>query len=136
MIRLELRNGQLASGSKDSTIKIWNMANGKCFKTLQGHSSFVSQLQQLESGELVSSSFDMTIKIWNVEEGTCIRTLVGHTSSVDSITVNSRNNTLASCSWDKTIKTWDWKTGVCVKTILVADEDEDVEAPMVRVVFI
>ena len=91
----------------------------RCIKTLQGHSNWVLQLEQLESGELVSCSADKTIKLWNLIEGTCIRTLVGHTDFVRSIKVNSQNNILMSCSDDGTIKTWDTKTGECVNTILV-----------------
>jgi WD40 repeat protein len=34
---LLLSNGQLASGSGDKTIKIWNTVTGDCIKTLEGH---------------------------------------------------------------------------------------------------
>ena len=113
-----LRNGQLASGSRDKTIKIWNIESAECVQTLQGHSKLVMRLQQLESGELISCSSDTTIKIWNLTEGSCIRTLFGHTSSVRSIRLNNKNHTLVSCSEDGTIKTWDLKTCECVNTIV------------------
>lgn len=33
-----LKNNYLASGSLDTTIKIWNIINGSLIKTLEGHS--------------------------------------------------------------------------------------------------
>ena len=50
-------------------------------------------------------------------DSTCIRTLVGHANGVNSIRLNSENNTFVSCSDDKTIKIWNWRTGQCLNTI-------------------
>jgi WD40 repeat protein len=36
---LELQGNTLASGSGDSTVKIWNMSSGKCVSTLRGDST-------------------------------------------------------------------------------------------------
>ena len=120
-----MRNGQLASGSGDYTIKIWNIVSGKCTQTLQGHSDLVYQLLQLKSGDLVSCSRkDHNIKIWNLTEGICIRTLVGHTCWVISIIVNSQSNTLVSSSQENTIKTWNLETGECVNTLEIQNEDD------------
>ena len=35
-----LWNNQLASGSSDSTTKIWNLDSGECVRTLTGHQLF------------------------------------------------------------------------------------------------
>ena len=115
----QLACGQVASGTNQRNIKIWNVENGVCVKILKGHSNAIRRLHVLESGELVSCSEDKTIKLWNVETGDCILTLLGHNNSVLSIIINKQNNTLISSSKDGTIKTWDLKTGGCVNTIPV-----------------
>jgi WD40 repeat protein len=30
-------DGNIASGSDDTTVKIWNSSTGECLKTLEGH---------------------------------------------------------------------------------------------------
>lgn len=60
---IELGNGNIASGSRDNTIKIWNR-NGECLKTLTGHSGTILSLAETSDGKLVSASRDKTIKIW------------------------------------------------------------------------
>ena len=36
----------IASGSRDNTIKLWNMNTKSCIKTLKGHTSYVNCLKQ------------------------------------------------------------------------------------------
>jgi WD40 repeat protein len=60
-----LQNGDLVSGSDDSTIKIWNPNDGTLKRTLNGHTGWVRSLTTLPNGDLVSGSDDCRIKIWN-----------------------------------------------------------------------
>ena len=39
-----LNNGDLASGSADTTIKVWNATSEKLKRTIKGHTSWVSSL--------------------------------------------------------------------------------------------
>jgi WD40 repeat protein len=66
-----MSGGRLASGSEDHTIKIWNINNLTCERTLFGHTGYVDSLVHLSDDRLVSGSSDHTIKIWNVNNGTC-----------------------------------------------------------------
>ena len=62
-----LRNGHLASGSSDTTIKIWNVeGDGQLVRPLTGHTSYVYSLVLLRNGHLASGSHDNTIKIWPI----------------------------------------------------------------------
>jgi WD40 repeat protein len=57
----------LASGSRDGTVKLWNLANGEALQTLQGHSGWVNCVAFDSHGNyLISSSADKTIKIWSL----------------------------------------------------------------------
>ena len=111
-----LENGDLVSGSEDSTIKIWNVDNGTVKRTLTGHIEWVKKLVMLENGDLVSCSDDTTIKIWNTENGTVKRTLTGHTEYVDVLKVLGKGG-LVSGSGDCKIKFWDVETGLVKKEI-------------------
>jgi WD40 repeat protein len=62
-----LQNGDLASGSDDLTIKIWNPNNGTLKRTLNGHNLHVNALTVLQNGDLASGSWYNTIKIWSTK---------------------------------------------------------------------
>ncbi|WP_430013942.1 hypothetical protein ACQY1Y_02925 [Microcystis ichthyoblabe FBCC-A1114] len=112
------RDGRtLASGSRDNTIKLWNIRTGKEIRTLQGHNSRVSSVSFSRDGKtLASGSDDKTIKLWNVETGQEIRTFKGHNSRVFSVSFSRDGKTLASGSDDKTIKLWNVETGQEIRT--------------------
>jgi WD40 repeat protein len=61
-----LPNGDLASGSMDKTIKIWDSNMGLLKRNLTGHTGTVFSVIVLPNGDLASGSSDKTIKIWNI----------------------------------------------------------------------
>jgi ribosome assembly protein 4 len=88
---------RLASGSKDSTIKVWNVRTGRCIITLSGHTDSVESIQWGGEGLLYSASRDRTIKVWNVDGGEdkrigiLVRTLVGHGHRVNTLALSSEH---------------------------------------------
>ena len=103
-----LHNGDLASGSDDQTVKIWNPYNGSLIRTLTGHTGQVRALTVLQNGDLVSGSCDKLIKIWNPIDGSLKRTLIGH-NRVWALALLENGN-LVSASDDRTIKIWSTKS--------------------------
>jgi len=77
--------GLLASGSSDSTIKLWNVKTGECIRTLTDHNDTVLSVTFDKKGILASGSLDKHIKLWNVTTGECITTLTGHENYVKSV---------------------------------------------------
>ena len=55
----------LASGSRDETIKIWNIEDRSIMSTLSGHTGTVSALCYVKEGVLVSGSLDNSLIIWS-----------------------------------------------------------------------
>ncbi|KAK3348796.1 beta transducin-like protein HET-E2C [Lasiosphaeria hispida] len=108
---------QLASGSNDETIKIWDATSGRCLQTLEGHSGYVQSVAFSPDGrQLASGSNDETIKIWDATSGRCLQTLEVHGRSVWSVAFSPDGRQLASGSY-KTIKTWDATSGRCLQTL-------------------
>ncbi|QLE45426.1 hypothetical protein FD723_32665 (plasmid) [Nostoc sp. C052] len=58
----------LASGSANSTIKLWHLCTKELINTLSGHSSHIHSVAFSPDGKtIVSGSQDKTIKIWRCE---------------------------------------------------------------------
>ena len=97
----------IVSGSRDKTIKIWNINTGECLNTLKGHSHYVQSIAISPDGKtLTSGSYDKKIKIWDLTTGDCLHTLQGHLEDVKSIAISQNGKTIVSGSDDKTIKIW------------------------------
>jgi len=104
-----LNNENLASGSSDNTIVIWQKTSEISFKlsnTLTGHTDRVISLVVLPNNMFASTSGDKSIRIWDQITFQCILILNGHTDSVRGLVV-IRNEYLISISFDKTIIVWD-----------------------------
>ena len=75
----------LATGSDDTTIKLWRVSDGAFVRTLAGHTSSVNSIAFSPDGTLlVSGSSDKTVRLWRVSDGTLARTLSGHTNWVNA----------------------------------------------------
>jgi len=66
------KDGTLASGSNDNTVRIWGMDSTgtfECKSTLSGHNGAVTQVEFSDAGTLVSASEDGTTRFWDVATG-------------------------------------------------------------------
>jgi tricorn protease-like protein len=109
---------KIVSGSKDNTIKIWDLGTGQCLRTLTGHTDIVWSVALTPDGtKIVSGSDDKTIKVWDLKTGALLRTLTGHTGPVESVAVSPDGSKIASGSGDETLKVWDLNTGALLGTL-------------------
>ena len=98
----------LITGSRDTTIKLFDLPNVLERRTLRGHTGWVRSLVVTPDGKvLISASDDQTIKFWDLSTGHVFRTLKGHTGSVRTIALSADGTKLASASWDRTVKLWE-----------------------------
>ncbi|KAJ6016426.1 hypothetical protein N7540_011017 [Penicillium herquei] len=109
---------QLASGSDDNTVRIWDPTTGQSVSTFEGHSDPVQSIAWSPDGrQLASGSLDNTVRIWDPATGQSVSTLEGHSDWVLSIAWSPDGRRLASGSLDNTVRIWDPATGQSVSTL-------------------
>ncbi|SLM38544.1 prolyl oligopeptidase [Lasallia pustulata] len=65
---------QLASGSDDMTVWIWDAATGATLQTLEGHSDWIKAVAFSPDGkQLASGSGDKTVRIWDAATGATLQ---------------------------------------------------------------
>jgi WD40 repeat protein len=106
----------LAAGSRDNSIRLWDMETLNYRGCLKAHNGSVLCLQlDSQRNILVSGSSDATIKIWNLESGEVVQTLKGHKESV--LGLHTDDKYIVSCSRDSQARIWS-----CVEDL---EEEED-----------
>lgn len=100
---------QLASGSRDKTVRLWDTASGRSHGTLGRHEGYVSEVAFSPNGKfLLSCGWDDRIKLWDLASkkdvsGARFR---GHTGFVLSAEFSPDGQYIASGSNDKTARLW------------------------------
>ena len=107
----------IASGSEDSTIKIWDYETSQYERTLKGHTGPVTGVCFDSVGSILAScSADMTAKLWDMTTYLCTKTLRGHDHTISSVRFAPSGDQVLTCSRDHTVKCWEVTTGFCIRT--------------------
>lgn len=108
---LQFNAQYLVSGSRDRTLKVWDMKTRRCLRTLAKHRGSVLCLQfdsDPDEDLIVSGSSDSDVIVWRFSTGKPIQTLRhAHRESVLNVRFDKR--ILVTCSKDKTIKVFNRK---------------------------
>jgi WD40 repeat protein len=118
----------LASGSEDSTVKIWDTASGKEVRTLAGHEDIIWSLAFSPDGKsLASTSFNYkdpgktpdSVKIWKVGTWEEQVQLKDNKGGFKFCTFSPDGKVLAAASaYQNLAKTWDTATGKMLGAIV------------------
>ena len=111
-----LPNGFIASGSADSTIKIWDITKTDPLFTLTDHSGQINALTLINNDYLVSCSNDKTIKLWSLSSYSIVKSWTASTLYVNALAFDSTLNVLASGDNAKLVKVWDSSIWTNIKT--------------------
>lgn len=102
---------QLATGSFDQHIKIWDTATGRLVRTLTGHRAKVVALAWAPDGRrLASSDVAGEVRLWDMVVRK-YRRLKGHEGCVYGIAFSSDDQYVVTCSQDESVKVWSTATG-------------------------
>ena len=68
------------SGSRDKTVRVWDLESGECLKVLKGHTNSVRSVALTPDGRKgISGGEDKTVRVWDLESRVCLKVLEGHT---------------------------------------------------------
>ncbi len=81
---------RVVSGSRDATLRLWDIDTGQCLHVLMGHVAAV-RCVQYDGRRVVSGAYDYMVKVWDPETETCLYTLQGHTNRVYSLQVSKHS---------------------------------------------
>jgi WD40 repeat protein/serine/threonine protein kinase len=98
---------QLASCSKDRTVRLWQIDSGAC-RVLRGHTDEVFAAAFHPDGtRLATAGRDRAVWLWDLATGQEVARLQGHTSYVWSLAFSPDGKSLVSGSGDFTVRLWD-----------------------------
>jgi len=100
-----LADGKLVSGSRDASVRLWDVDTGACVVTL-GHTDVVTCLAVLPDGRLASGTRDGTVRLWDVDARTCVAVLTEYTGYVRALAALP-DGRLAAGFKDGTVRLWD-----------------------------
>ncbi|MBV7337553.1 PQQ-binding-like beta-propeller repeat protein [Chloroflexi bacterium TSY] len=102
-------NAFVASGSADTTVGLWDRADGTHLAWLTGHEDAVTCLAFLSEDRLISGSRDHTLRLWDITIQSQIAILKGHRDWVTKVAAVDEHCAV-SIGEDGTLRFWDWQT--------------------------
>ena len=109
-------DGQRAlSGAADKTVRLWEVASGRCLRVLEGHTASVRSVAWSPDGQrALSGAEDNTVRLWEVASGRCLGVLEGHTAGVNSVAWSPDGQRALSGADDNTVRLWEVASGRCL----------------------
>ncbi len=100
---------QIASGSHDSTVRLWDAHSGALEHTLEGHTRWVNSVVYSPSGtQIASGSEGKRVRLWDVSSGECLSVIQEFTGAVKSVVWKAMRDGayLVTGSADKSVRKW------------------------------
>ncbi|KAJ3237673.1 Transducin (beta)-like 3 [Chytriomyces hyalinus] len=111
----------VATGSADSTIRVWDVDRGYATHLFKGHSGVISALTFFNGKSnnilLASASDDCKVRIWDLKTKKCVSVLDNHVSVVRGVAFSVDGRYLLSGGRDKILNVWEVSSGELIKTI-------------------
>jgi WD40 repeat protein len=102
----------LASGSPDSTVRVWRTASGELLHVLTGHRGDVNSIAfSPTDNRMVSVSNDFLAIVWDAAAGVELHRLSGHTQTVIAAAFSPDGRSIVTGARDALLILWDADTG-------------------------
>jgi len=111
-------NGEWAvSGSRDGTIRVWDILTGKALKVLEDEPVGVNSLCISNDSRYILAGYgDSTLRFWEIDTEKCLKTIKNTDGEIFSVYLSSDNLWAVAGFYNK-IKIWHIDTGYCIRTI-------------------
>ena len=97
----------LATGSSDSTVKLWDPITGVEKATLRGHAGHVKSMAFSPDGKRLATGGDEgVVRLWDPATGQEVIALSGYSGPVASVAFSPDGDTLVSSGGDGVIRFW------------------------------
>lgn len=117
----------MVTGSSDSTVKLWDLAAGKCMTTLTHHKKGVRAIAMHPDQFAMATASSDNIKQWRFPEAQFMQNFAGHNAVINSLSVN-REGVLVSGGDNGSMRFWDWKSGHCFQEELTRVQPGSLDA--------
>jgi WD40 repeat protein len=108
----------IATGSRDGTVRVWDVASGHELHKLEGHTGEVLAVAIGPDAHLLASGgADKVVRVWNLATGDTHATLTGHEAAVTALSFAADSKTIASSSADRRAIVWELATSSAKLTI-------------------
>lgn len=112
----------IATGGVDTSVVLFDKAQGKITQTLSGHSKRVTGLKFVPKKEdlLVSCSADKSTKMWRGsarDKMECVATFKDHSGEITGLSVHPSSTYFVTASADKSWAFYDMETATCLAQV-------------------
>jgi WD40 repeat protein len=93
--------------SHDTTVQVWDAADGSHVYTYRRHSVAVWSVACSPDGKRIASgSNDTTVQVWDAVDGSHVYTYRGHADFVNAVAWSPDSKRIASAGDDRTVQVW------------------------------
>lgn len=114
------------SGSGDETIRLWEVATGKCVRVFEGHKMDVRSVSLSgDNTHALSGSSDNSMRLWDVNTGECLRIFNRDTGNVCCVYLSANGRLALSAGRtddkvrtsreDSLMRLWEISLGKCLR---------------------
>ncbi|MCP4901562.1 MAG: WD40 repeat domain-containing protein, partial [bacterium] len=114
----------VASGSRDWTVRVWDVASGAIHRIFDGHEGEIHVVRFSPEGDyLAVTSANKGLRLWNLDPPARPLPVSGHTEKAYRAAFSPDGSVVATSSEDDTVRLWNVSTGEVLRVIAGHESD-------------